>query len=90
MRAEPGSGPTSGGPARMRWYHRPFWVLVLLFVVLGPLGLPYLWRSPAFSRRAKIVLTLLEIGYVLLLADETIRVVRMLRRQMEELDTLPY
>ncbi len=50
-------------------------VLVMLFLVLGPLALPLLWRSRGFSRRWKILLTvivagatailLLALGYVL-------------------------
>lgn len=34
-------------------------VLALLFVVLGPLALPVLWKSPRFSRAGKLVLTIL-------------------------------
>lgn len=34
-------------------------VLTLLFVVLGPLALPVLWKSPRFSRAGKSVLTIL-------------------------------
>ena len=60
------------------WYHRPAWVLLLLFVILGPLALPILWKSPHFSRRWKIVLTVIELLYVVLLLDETWRVVRAL------------
>ena len=34
-------------------------VLALLFLVLGPLALPVLWKSPRFSRAGKSVLTIL-------------------------------
>ena len=34
-------------------------VLLMIFVLLGPLGLPMLWQSPHFSRRWKYVLTVL-------------------------------
>jgi ribosomal protein L40E len=34
-------------------------LLVALFVVLGPVALPMLWRSPRFSPRSKIILTIL-------------------------------
>jgi hypothetical protein len=56
----------------LEWYYRPVWVLVLLFVVLGPLALPFLWRSPRFSRPLKVVLTLLVLAYTGLFIDETI------------------
>jgi hypothetical protein len=41
-------------PPEPRWA-----VLLWLFVAMGPLALPMLWRSPHFSRRAKAVLTVL-------------------------------
>ncbi len=50
-----------GGPVR----HRPpdvaesrFAVLMLLFAALGPLAFPVLWRSPRFSRKWKVLLTI--------------------------------
>ncbi len=56
----------------MKWYYRIWGVLLLLFVILGPLGLPCLWKSPQFSRPAKIVLTIAVIlytGWLILLAE---------------------
>ena len=38
-------------------YDNPWAVLGLLFLVLGPLGLPVLWHSRAFSRSSKIALS---------------------------------
>ncbi len=72
-------------PAPLKWYYRPVWVLVLLFLVLGPLALPYLWRSPCFSRRLKIVLTVLVVAYTGLFIDETIRFVRAVKSEMDAL-----
>jgi len=74
-----------GVPERPKWYYRPVWVLVLLFLVLGPFGLPYLWRSPRFSRRWKVVLTVLVITYMAVLADEAIGVYREVKREMDTL-----
>jgi hypothetical protein len=59
-----------------RWYHRPFWVVVMLFVVIGPFGLPLLWKSPVFSRTMKIVLTVAMAAYLGLFVDESIRILR--------------
>jgi len=73
-----------GPPAPPKWYYRPVWVLILLFLVLGPLALPYLWRSPSFSRRLKVVLTVLALAYTGLFIDEAIR----LCRAMSEMDVL--
>ena len=41
-------------PPEPRWA-----LLVMLFVGMGPLALPMLWRSPHFSRPWKVVLTVL-------------------------------
>jgi len=70
-------------PAALKWYYRPVWVLALLFLVLGPFALPYLWGSPRFSRRLKVALTVLVILYTGLLIDETIQVARTLKSEME-------
>ncbi len=69
--------------AVLKWYYRPLWVLILLFLVLGPFGLPILWRSPGFSRPVKIVLTILVLAYTALLIEETIRVFRVIASDMD-------
>ena len=67
------------------WYLRPLWVLVLLFFVLGPLGLPYLWKSPRFSQGIKVVLTLAVVAYTGLLVSETMALVHTLQDQLNAL-----
>ncbi len=57
-------GP-SAPPAK--WYHGVVAVLILLFFVLGPFGLPVLWKSPRFSKGAKQTLTALTLLYTALL-----------------------
>jgi predicted membrane channel-forming protein YqfA (hemolysin III family) len=76
--------PSRPAPA-LKWYYRPGWVLLLLFVVLGPFGLPYLWKSPSFSRSLKVVLTVLLVAYMALFAEETIRAVRAMNSEMHAL-----
>jgi hypothetical protein len=80
---------TVEAPSPVKWYYRPVWVLVLLFFVLGPLGLPYLWKSPRFSRGMKIALTVCVIVYTVLLVVETIRIAREVRDEMDALGLLP-
>jgi hypothetical protein len=46
-----------------RWYYRIPYVLLLLFCVLGPFGLPLLWKSPDFKRPAKVALTLITLVF---------------------------
>ena len=81
--------PAIEPPVAVRWYYRPVWVLILLFLVLGPLGLPYLWRSPRFTRALKIVLTIAVIAYTGLLVGETIRIVQAVQEEMRELQLTP-
>ncbi len=46
-----------------RWFHSSWFVLVMLFFVLGPLGLPLLWKSPRFTPWAKVMLTVAVLLY---------------------------
>ena len=82
------SRPAPAG-VRVPWYYRPVWVLALLFLVLGPLGLPYLWRSPRFTRGLKVVLTIATIAYTGLLIGETIRIVHGVQDELRELQLIP-
>lgn len=59
--------------ARAKWYHSVWFVLFMLFCVLGPFGLPLLWKSSRFTRGAKIGLTLATGVYCVWLVVVTIR-----------------
>jgi hypothetical protein len=48
---------------RIKWYLKPIVVILLLFFVLGPFGLPLLYKSPKFSKKLKIILTVIVILY---------------------------
>ncbi len=78
---------SSGPPVPLKWYYRPLWVLTLLFAVLGPFGLPYLWKSPSFSRRLKIALTILEVAYTAFFVDEMLRVLRVVQNELNAFET---
>ena len=65
------------------WYYRRWGVLLLLFVVLGPLGLPLLWKSPGFTRGWKIVLTALMVVYTLMIVDSMVVAVRLVMEHLE-------
>ena len=65
------------------WYYRRWGVLLLLFVVLGPLGLPLLWKSPSFTRGWKIVLTALMVVYTVMLVDSMVVAVRVAMEHLE-------
>lgn len=60
----------------IKWYFRPWVVIGLLFFVLGPFGLPLLYKSPKFNRAWKFVLTILTMaytGYAIVVTMETVR-----------------
>jgi hypothetical protein len=54
----------------------------MLFVVLGPLGLPLLWKSPSFSRGWKIVLTIALVIYSVLLVETLVVAVQVAMEQV--------
>jgi hypothetical protein len=53
--APPAASASAGKPPN--WMESPVTVLLGLFVFLGPLALPLLWRSRRFTRAWKIGLT---------------------------------
>ena len=53
-------------PPKAKWYHNRWFVLLMLTpVVLGPLGLPLLWKSPNFSRSGKMTWTFITLGWTI-------------------------
>lgn len=50
-----------------KWYYGKGFILLMLFLVLGPVGLPLLWRSPRFTPFWKVGLTTLVILYTAVL-----------------------
>ena len=68
-----------------KWYHNLWFVLVMLFVVLGPFGLPLLWKSPHFTRPWKWVLTALTVLYTVWLTAASIHLVEAVYRRTQEL-----
>jgi hypothetical protein len=50
-----------------RWSESPWVVLPLLFLILGPLALPLLWRSRQFTLLWRSVLTVIMVGLTVFL-----------------------
>jgi hypothetical protein len=69
-----------------KWYYNVWFALAMLFFVLGPFGLPLVWKNPHFSRRTKAVLTLIMVVYTVWLVDVTIRMFRAVMDQMDQLN----
>ena len=60
----------------------------MLFFVLGPFGLPLVWKNPKFSRTVKLVLTLLMVVYTLLLVEWTIQAFRSVSEHFNDLNSI--
>jgi hypothetical protein len=74
----------SGKKENIKWYLRPMGVVLLLFFVLGPFGLPFLYKSPKFGRKLKIALTVAIILYTVYLIIVSLEIGRKLYLEMEE------
>jgi hypothetical protein len=68
----------------VKWYLKPVSVVLSLFFVLGPFGLPLLYKSPRFSRTLKIILTIVVIIYTSYLIFVSLEIARELYKRMEE------
>ena len=73
---------------RVKWYLRPISVILLLFFVLGPFGLPLLYKSPQFSKTLKIILTIAVIIYTSYLILASLEIGRELYKRMGELQDI--
>lgn len=59
--------PASAVRERHKATDNPWFVLAMLFLALGPLALPMLWRSRGFSLLWKAVLTAIVVGVTVIL-----------------------
>ena len=70
---------------KVKWYLRPVSVILSLFFVLGPFGLPLLYKSSKFSRKSKMILTIAVIVYTSYLIFVSLEFARELYKRMQEL-----
>ncbi len=73
---------------RIKWYLKPISVVLILFFVLGPFGLPLLYKSPKFSRVAKIVLTVVVMIYTIYLVFASLEIAKELYIRVQELQDI--
>ncbi len=69
----------------LKWYYKPLTVIFLMVFVVGPLGLPLVYKSPKFSKAAKIAITLLMIPYTWGMVVYTQTAFRELSKTLSEL-----
>ena len=62
-------------------------MLFMLFCVIGPFGLPLVWKHPRLSQRAKLILTLVMIVYTGVLIDLTMQAVRAVIGQVNQFNS---
>ena len=73
---------------KVKWYLRPVSVVLSLFFVLGPFGLPLLYKSSRFSRKSKMILTIAVIVYTSYLIFVSLEIARELLKRMQELEEI--
>jgi CBS domain containing-hemolysin-like protein len=73
---------------KTKWYLRPISVVLLLFFVMGPFGLPLLYKSTAFSKTLKIILTIVVILYTFYLIFASLEIARQVYSRMGELQEI--
>jgi hypothetical protein len=71
-------------PPKPKWYYNVWFVLIMLFFVIGPFGLPLVWRNPRFARGTKVLLTLVMVVYTVALVDLTLRTARLVLQEVEQ------
>ena len=79
--------PIAAPPSKSRWYHNLWFVLAMLLFVLGPLGLPLVWKNPRFNRGTKYALTGLMVLYTLFLIKLTAQMVRAVSQSVEQFNS---
>jgi len=80
-------GASHEAPVRLRWYHN-FWViLILLFFVLGPFGLPMVWKHPKMSQTVKWVLTAAVLAYTLVMIGLLVKLAAAVMSSLESFNT---
>jgi len=50
-----------------KWYFQT-WSLVISFIVIGPFMLPLVWTNPRFTKKAKVIISILVILFTFLLS----------------------
>lgn len=71
---------------REKWYFKTFW-LVIAFLCIGPLALPFLWLNPHYSRKTKIIISIIVIVlsyYLTILMVDSLRTIRSYYEQISQ------
>ena len=74
----------AAAPAASKWYHNIWFVLFMLFFVLGPLGLPLVWNNSKLANWVKWLLTLAMVIYTVVLIQMTIEMVQSVMEHVKQ------
>lgn len=74
-------------PIHLKWHQRPT-VVIIALLMIGPFALPMVWASPAFTKPAKIVITILVIGVTVWLVKMSLNVYQLFMKDIKELQDL--
>ena len=66
-------------------WHFKVWGVVVLLVLFGPLAFPFLWKTSTFSRRIKIILTVIFSILTILVTLHAIRVFNTILDQFRQI-----
>ena len=70
-----------------KWYHNIWVILFLLLFVLGPFGLPLVWKNPRLSRAKKNALTLLMVAYTIILIKTVAQTIQSVQTSLNSFNT---
>lgn len=76
-------------PRGTSWYYNTWFVLFMLFLVLGPFGLPLAWKHPRWPRSVKLALTVIVLGYTVWLLQVSLHTAQTVLQHFQQLET-PY
>ena len=72
------------GSTQQKWYFKKP-VLLILFLSIGPLVLPLIWLNPEFSKRTKIILSIIILILSYFAVTMTMRFVSGLKEEFQQL-----
>ncbi len=73
--------------AKGRWYHNIWFILLMLFFVLGPFGLPMVWSHPRLSRWVKSLLTIAMLFYTIGLIKVTVQMIQAVSQTVSQFNS---
>ncbi|RJO63883.1 MAG: hypothetical protein C4540_06065 [Candidatus Omnitrophota bacterium] len=71
---------------QVKWYLKTS-TLIVLFLSIGPFALPLLWLNPRFSKRNKVIITVIVIMATIMLGIAVVNSIKSLSNYYQELST---